>query len=360
MARAVTLGEHGRRSASPNPWVGCVVVDEHGAIAGEGWHRRPGTPHAEADALVAAGDRARGGTAYVTLEPCAHHGRTPPCADALIAAGVRRVVVALEDPDPLVAGRGLARLRAAGVEIELGPGAADARRSLAPYLHHRRTGRAFCLVKTAMTLDARVAAADGSSRWITGAAARADAHRVRAESQAVVVGAGTALADDPSLTARDVDPPTDRQPLRVLLDARGRVPATGSLFDPALAPTLVVTTEAAPAASVDAWRAAGAKVEAVPAAGGGVDLAATLELLGRHGVLQAMVEGGPTVHGALFEAGLVDRIVAYVAPSLLGPRGVPAFPQPDPGTLADAAEWRLVSATTLGDDVRLEYEPGGD
>jgi diaminohydroxyphosphoribosylaminopyrimidine deaminase/5-amino-6-(5-phosphoribosylamino)uracil reductase len=211
-----------------------------------------------------------------------------------------------------------------------------------------------------MTLDARVAAADGSSRWITGAAARADAHCLRAESQAVVVGAGTALADQPSLTVRDVDPPTDAQPLRVLLDARGRVPATGSLFDPALAPTLVVTTEAAPAASVDAWRAAGAKVEAVPPAGGGVDLVATLELLGRHDVLQAMVEGGPTVHGALFEAGLVDRIVAYVAPNLLGPRGVPAFPQPDPSTLADAAEWRLVSATTLGEDVRLEYQPGGD
>ena len=360
MARAVALGEHGRRSASPNPWVGCVVVNEQGATVGEGWHRRPGTAHAEAGALAAAGERARGGTAYVTLEPCAHHGRTPPCADALITAGVGRVVVALEDPDPQVAGRGLARLRAAGVDVELGPGATDARRSLAPYLHHRRTGRAFSLVKTAMTLDARVAAREGSSRWITGPAARADAHRLRAESQAVVIGAGTALADEPSLTARDVDPPVDRQPLRVLLDARGRVPATGPLFDPALAPTLVVTTEAAPAPSVDGWRAAGAKVETVPAAGEGVDLAATLELLGRHDVLQAMVEGGPTLHGALFEAGLVDRVVAYVAPKLLGPRAAPAFPQPDPDTVADAWEWRLVSATTLGDDVRLEYERGGD
>jgi diaminohydroxyphosphoribosylaminopyrimidine deaminase/5-amino-6-(5-phosphoribosylamino)uracil reductase len=360
MARAVALGEHGRRSASPNPWVGCVVVDEHGATAGEGWHRLSGTPHAEAGALAAAGERARGGTAYVTLEPCAHHGRTPPCADALIGAGVQRVVVALEDPDPLVAGRGLARLRAAGLDVELGPGATDARRSLAPYLHHRRTGRAFSLVKTAMTLDARVAAADGSSRWITGAAARADAHRIRAESQAVVIGAGTALADEPSLTARDVDAPVEQQPLRVLLDGRGRVPATGPLFDPALAPTLVVTTEVAAPAAVDAWRAAGAKVETVPRTEGGVDLAATLELLGRHDVLQAMVEGGPTLHGALLEAGLVDRVVAYVAPKLLGPRAVPAFPQPDLASVADAREWRLVSAATLGNDVRLEYEPGGD
>ena len=359
MARAVTLGEHGRRSAPPNPWVGCVVVDERGEIAGEGRHRRPGTPHAEAEALAAAGERARGGTAYVTLEPCAHHGRTPPCADALVSAGVRRVVVALEDPDQRVAGRGLARLRAAGVDVEVGPGAEAARRSLAPYLHHRRTGRAWCLMKTAMTLDARVAAADGSSRWITGMAARADAHGIRADSQAVVVGAGTALADHPSLTARDLDAPADRQPLRVLLDGSGRVPATGPLFDPALAPTLVITTEGAPAGTIDAWRAAGAKVEAVPAAPGGVDLAATLDLLGRLDVLQAMVEGGPTLHGALLQGGLVDRLVTYVAPKVLGPGAVPAFPEPGPATLGDAAGWQLLSATTLGDDVRLEYEPAG-
>jgi diaminohydroxyphosphoribosylaminopyrimidine deaminase / 5-amino-6-(5-phosphoribosylamino)uracil reductase len=357
IARAVALGEHGRRSASPNPWVGSVVVDEHGAIAGEGWHQRPGTPHAEARALEAAGDRARGGTAYVTLEPCAHEGRTPPCADALIAAGVRRVVVALEDPDTRVAGRGLARLRAAGLDVDVGPGATGARQSLAPYLHHRRTGRAWCLVKTAMSLDAKTAAADGSSRWITGVAARADAHRLRAESQAVVIGAGTALADHPSLTARDVDPPADRQPLRVLLDARGRVPPSGPLFEAALAPTLVVTTEAAPSETVDAWQAAGAKVETVPAAAGGVDLEATLDLLGRSDVVQAMVEGGATLHGALLAAGLVDRLVAYVSPTVLGPGGLPAFPQPEVGTIADAEAWRLLSATTLDDDVRLDYEP---
>jgi diaminohydroxyphosphoribosylaminopyrimidine deaminase/5-amino-6-(5-phosphoribosylamino)uracil reductase len=357
IARAVALGEHGRRSASPNPWVGSVVVDEQGAIAGEGWHERPGTPHAEVHALAMAGDRARGGTAYVTLEPCAHRGRTHPCADALIAAGVRRVVVALEDPDTRVAGRGLARLRAAGLDVEIGPGSTSARRSLAPYLHHRRTGRAWCLVKTAMSLDAKTAAADGSSRWITGAAARADAHRLRAESQAVVIGAGTALADHPTLTARAVDPPADRQALRVLLDARGRVPAAGPLFDATLAPTLVVTTEAARSEAVDAWRAAGAKVETVPAASGGVDLAATLDLLGHRDVLQAMVEGGATVHGALLAAGLVDRLVAYVSPKVLGPRGLPAFPEPDVGTIADAEAWRLLSATTLEDDVRVEYEP---
>jgi len=357
IARAVALGEHGRRSASPNPWVGCVIVDDGGQVVGTGFHQLAGSPHAEVHALRAAGERARGGTAYVTLEPCPHHGRTPSCADALVAAGVRRVVVAIEDPDSKVVGRGIARLRGAGVETEVGPGATEAGRSLAPYLHHRRTGRAWCQVKTAMSLDAKTAAVDGSSRWITGPAARADGHRLRAESQAVVVGAGTALADMPSLTVRDVDPPAERQPLRVLLDARGRVPATGPLFDPALAPTLVVTTDAAPPAAVDAWRAAGAKVEAVAPAAGGVDLAATLELLGRHDVLTALVEGGAELHAALLTADLVDRLVAYVAPTMLGPHAHPAFLRADPGTLADARRWRLLSATVLADDVRLEYEP---
>ncbi|HYU40221.1 MAG TPA: bifunctional diaminohydroxyphosphoribosylaminopyrimidine deaminase/5-amino-6-(5-phosphoribosylamino)uracil reductase RibD [Acidimicrobiia bacterium] len=357
MARAAELGEQGRRTAPPNPWVGAVVVDQNGHVRGEGFHERPGSPHAEALALAAAGARARGGTAYITLEPCAHQGRTPPCTESLITAGVRRVVVALEDPDPRVAGRGLEKLRAAGIDVVVGPGAAATTRSLAPYLHHRRTGRAWCVLKTAMSLDARTAAADGSSRWITGAAARADAHRLRAESQAVVVGAGTALADQPTLTARDVEPPVERQPLRVLLDSRGRVPPTGSLFDPALAPTLVVTTDAAPSTAVDGWRAAGAKVETVPQGGGGVDLEATLDLLGRHDVVQAMVEGGATLHGGLLAEGLADRIVAYVAPTVLGPRGLPAFPQPDRDTIADADAWQLVAASPFGDDVRLEYEP---
>jgi diaminohydroxyphosphoribosylaminopyrimidine deaminase/5-amino-6-(5-phosphoribosylamino)uracil reductase len=360
MARAVSLGERGRRTAPPNPWVGCVLLRD-GEIVGEGFHVRPGAPHAEIVALGAAGERARGATAVVTLEPCSHHGRTSPCADALLDAGVTHVVVALEDPDPHVGGRGLARLRERGLTVHVGPGAEAAARSLAAYLHHRRRGRAYCLVKTAVTLDGRTAAADGSSRWITGPAARADAHRLRAESQAVVIGAGTALTDRPTLTARDVDPPAERQPLRVLLDARGRVPAAGPLFDPSLAPTLVVTTDAASPSAVDAWRAAGAKVEPLaPAAGGtGVDLAAALELLGRHGVLQAMVEGGATVHGALVADGLVDRLVVYVAPLVLGASARSALAGPGPATIADAPRWRPVSTVSLGDDVRLEYEPGG-
>jgi len=358
MTRALEVGEHGRRTAPPNPWVGCVLVRD-GVVVGEGFHERPGAPHGEAAALAAAGDRAAGATAVVTLEPCSHHGRTPPCAEALVDAGVTRVVVALEDPDPKVSGRGIARLREHGVAVDVGIGTVGAARSLAPYLHHRRTGRAYCVLKTAMSLDGRAAATDGSSRWITGPEARADAHELRADSQAVVVGAGTALADSPALTARDVVAPVERQPLRVLLDARGRVPATGPLFDSTLAPTLVVTTERADPGTVDAWRAAGAKVETVAAAGGGVDLIATLALLGSHGLLQAMVEGGPTLHGALLAAELVDRMVAYIAPTALGRDARPALDGPGPATLADAARWDPVSVTRLGDDVRLEHEARG-
>jgi diaminohydroxyphosphoribosylaminopyrimidine deaminase / 5-amino-6-(5-phosphoribosylamino)uracil reductase len=350
--RAVALGERGRRTAPPNPWVGGLIVRD-GEIVGEGFHERPGGPHAEVGALQAAGSRARGATAIVTLEPCAHHGRTPPCVEALIEAGVARVVVALEDPDPNVAGRGIAALRNRGIEVEVGVGAQAAARSLRPYLHHRRTGRAFALLKVASSLDGRIAAADGTSQWITGPEARADGHRLRAESQAVVVGAGTALADRPRLTPRDVIPSPEHPPLRVLLDGRGRVPATGPLFDTDLAPTLVITTDAADSGAVDAWRAAGAKVEVVAPAAGGVDLDAALALLGNYEVLQALVEGGATVHGALVGAGLADGLVAYVAPTVLGERALPMFAGSFPESLVDAPRFRLESVTTCGDDLRV-------
>jgi diaminohydroxyphosphoribosylaminopyrimidine deaminase/5-amino-6-(5-phosphoribosylamino)uracil reductase len=358
MARALALGDAVRRTTAPNPWVGCVLVRD-GEIVGEGSTAAPGGPHAEAAALGVAGHEARGATAFVTLEPCSHHGRTGPCVDALIGAGVSTVVLALEDPDENVRGGGIARLRAHGVAVEVGPGAEDARRSLAPYLHHRRTGRAYCLVKTALSLDGRTAAADGSSRWITGPAARADAHELRADSQAVVVGAGTAVTDRPALTVRDAA--VVRPPVRVVVDGRGRVAAEGPLFDVALAPTLVLTTEAVRVGAVDDWRSAGAKVEVLPASGsGGVDLLAALETLGSHGVLQAMIEGGPTLHGALFQRELVDRIVAYVAPTVLGRDARPGFEWPGPATITDATRWRLTAARQLDDDVRLDYVPTGE
>ncbi|MDQ1519993.1 MAG: diaminohydroxyphosphoribosylaminopyrimidine deaminase [Actinomycetota bacterium] len=360
MARALALAAGARRRTTPNPWVGCVIVAD-GTVVGEGATQPPGSDHAEIEALREAGPRARGATAYVTLEPCAHVGRTGPCADALIDAGIARVVVALTDPDPRVTRRGIERLRAAGVDVTEGVGLDAAATLLAPYLHHRRSGRAFCVVKSATSLDGRTAAADGTSRWITGEAARADAHELRADSDAVVVGAGTALTDRPALTVRNADPAPRTQPLRVLLDGRGRVPAEGPLFDPTLAPTLVVTTEHASSHAVDAWRAAGAKVEAVDTgpSGVGVDPAATLELLGRLDVVQALVEGGATVHGSLLDAGLADRVVTYVAPGLLGARGRAAYGVAGPPSIDGFERWRLVGVRPLGDDVRLDYEPAG-
>jgi diaminohydroxyphosphoribosylaminopyrimidine deaminase/5-amino-6-(5-phosphoribosylamino)uracil reductase len=361
MSAAVALGEQGRITAPPNPWVGCLIVSPEGEVVGRGFHRAPGEPHAEVHALAEAGPRATGATAVVTLEPCAHHGRTPPCAPALIEAGVARVVVALLDPDPQVSGRGLEHLRQAGIDVEVDVGADAAAASLAPYLHHRRTGRPYCLLKSAMSLDGRTAAADGTSRWITGPEARADSHRLRAESQAVVIGAGTALADRPTLTAR-LDPPASRQPLRVLLDAAGRVPPEGPLFDPTLAATLVVTTPAADRDAVKAWLAAGADVEEVRSApdGRGVDLLGALAVLGERGVVQAMVEGGATLHGALVRAGLVDHMVLYVGGGLLGEGGQPLLAGPGPSTMAEAPHWRVVAARPIGADVRLDCEPQAD
>src|SRR4051794_23077260 len=273
MDRALALAASVRASTAPNPWVGCVLVAPDGRVF-EGATASPGGPHAEAAALALAGPAARGGTAWVTLEPCSHHGRTPPCADALIGAGVRRVVVALQDPDSNVSGQGIARLREAGVEIEVGLRADVATVLLAPYLKHRTTGRPWVVLKLAATLDGRTSAPDGSSQWITGEAARVDAHRLRAESDAVLVGAGTVRADDPSLTVRHV---TGRDPLRVVL---GHAPED-------------------------------AKVH--PAIERSGDIGAILDDLGGRGVLQVLVEGGATVAHELHAAGVVDRYVVYLA-----------------------------------------------
>ncbi len=358
MRRAIALAARGLGTTSPNPVVGCVLVRD-GEIVGRGFHRAPGEAHAEVIALAEAGERARGATAVVTLEPCSHFGRTPPCAPALLEAGVSRVVVALLDADARVRGRGVARLREAGVHVDVGVGADAVAASLAPYLHHRRTGRPLCVLKAAVSLDGRTAAADGTSQWITGPEARADAHRLRARSQAVIVGAGTALADRPRLTVRGVDPPAPGQPLRVLLDARGRVPAEGPLFDPALAATLVVTTALAAPEAVKAWLDAGADVEevAVDPGGAGVDLAATLDLLGQRGILQVMVEGGAALHGSLVRAGLADHLVLYLGGCLLGEAGRPLFAGPGPATMAGAWPWRIAASRPLGPDLRLDCEP---
>jgi diaminohydroxyphosphoribosylaminopyrimidine deaminase / 5-amino-6-(5-phosphoribosylamino)uracil reductase len=358
MARAVALAEGGRGTVSPNPMVGAVLVRD-GRVVGEGFHRAAGLAHAEAVALAAAGELAAGATCYVTLEPCAHHGRTPPCADALVAAGVARVVAALPDPDPRVGGAGLARLRAAGVRVEVGSGADQAAEQNAAYLTHRRLGRPRITLKAAASLDGKVAAPDGTSQWITGPAARADAHRLRAEADAVAVGAGTALADDPRLTVR-LPGWSGRQPLRVLVDAAGRVEATGHLFD-GEAETLVATTPAAPAAAVDAWKAAGAEVlicEPTATAGrAAVDLHDLTRALGERGVLELLVEGGPRLQASLWAAGLADRLVWYLAPLAIGGQAAPGLLGAGAATLADARRLRLASVDRLGDDLRVVAFP---
>jgi diaminohydroxyphosphoribosylaminopyrimidine deaminase/5-amino-6-(5-phosphoribosylamino)uracil reductase len=371
MARAVALAEGGRGTASPNPMVGAVLVRD-GRVVGEGFHRAAGLAHAETLALAAAGELAAGSTCYVTLEPCAHHGRTPPCADALVAAGVARVVAAVADPDPRVGGAGLDRLRAAGVRVDVGAGAEAAAEQNAAYLTHRRLGRPRVTLKAAASLDGKVAAPDGTSQWITGPAARADAHRLRAEADAVCVGAGTALADDPRLTVR-LPGWGGRQPLRVLVDAAGRVGAAGHLFD-GEAETLVATTPAAPAAAVDAWKAAGAEVLmceeqtvtvgggsggalAAPPVGRGVDLDDLVRALGERGVLELLVEGGPRLQASLWAAGLADRLVWYLAPLAIGGQDAPGLLGAGAATLADARRLRLASVDRLDDDLRLVAYP---
>jgi diaminohydroxyphosphoribosylaminopyrimidine deaminase / 5-amino-6-(5-phosphoribosylamino)uracil reductase len=363
MLRALAAAHLARRHVAPWPHVGAALLTGSGVVsAATGPY--PIGPHAEVAALGLVAD-ARGATLATTLEPCDHHGNTPPCTAAILAAGVRRVVVGVLDPDPKVAGRGVARLRAAGVEVDVGVEAHAVECQLGAYLHHRRTGRARCVLKVATSLDGRIAASDGSSRWITGPSARADSHELRADCQAIVVGSGTAIADDPSLTVRDAEPPLPlRSPLRVLLDARGRVPVGGRLADLALAPTLVVLTQRAPTDVARAWRDVGADVEYVGhvegAQGSGVDLHAVLDLLGGRGVLQAMVEGGAYLHGALLAEGLADRIVAYIGNTLLGSTGLAAYGLPGIATIADAPRWRLIEARPLGDDVRLEYARTGE
>ena len=257
-----------------------------------------------------------------------------------------------------MSGRGVARLREHGITVDVGMEAEAASRLLAPYLTHRALGRSYVVLKTATSLDGRITARDGSSRWITGPSARADVHELRADSQAVITGAGTALADLPSLTARDTREPVERQPLRVVLDAQGRVPALGPLFDTSLAPTVVITTGAASEASAGAWSAAGAKVQVVPPApdNAGVDLRSALAFLAGLGVLQGLVEGGAQLAGALLDAGLVDRLVSYVAPTILGRDGRPSFGVAGPATIADAPRMRLVDVRRLGDDVRVDHE----
>jgi diaminohydroxyphosphoribosylaminopyrimidine deaminase/5-amino-6-(5-phosphoribosylamino)uracil reductase len=355
MARALELAAGGIGLTSPNPAVGAVLVRD-GAMVGEGSHLRAGAPHAEVVALAAAGERARGATCYVTLEPCAHHGRTPPCADALAAAGVARVVAACSDPNPRVDGRGLSRLRASGVAVEVGVGEAEARALNRAFFTFVRTGRPHVTLKSAMTLDGKIAAADGASRWVTGEAARAEAHRLRFAADALLVGIGTVLQDDPRLTVRLPGLPP-KEPLRVVADSRLRTPVDARVVtggDPSR--TVVACVGPAPARAADALAARGVRVLQLPAADGRVDLSALLVALAGLDVVGVLAEGGAELGAALLDADLVDRIAFFVAPRLLGGRGAPGPIGGAGRALKAAVGVTSVSRRMIGEDLLIEAD----
>ncbi|MDT0442749.1 bifunctional diaminohydroxyphosphoribosylaminopyrimidine deaminase/5-amino-6-(5-phosphoribosylamino)uracil reductase RibD [Streptomyces johnsoniae] len=353
MRRAIELSARGLGSTSPNPVVGCVVLGPDGRTAGEGWHRQAGGPHAEVHALAAAGAAARGGTAVVTLEPCNHTGRTGPCARALVDAGIARVVYAVADPNPL-AGGGAGTLRAAGVEVAAGLLAGEAAAVNAAWLTSVRRGRPHVRWKYAATLDGRVAAADGTSRWITSPAARADVHRLRAESDAVLVGSGTARADDPHLAVRGV--PAARPPLRVVADTEAAAVRPGARVLDDAAPTLIAVADDLPAERTGRL---GADVVRLPRAAGGrgLDVAALLAALHAREVRSVLLEGGPTLAGAFAAAGAVDEVVGYLAPALLG-AGPHVLANAGITTVAEALRLRITDLVRIGPDVRITAVPG--
>lgn len=349
MALALELARSAAGQTSPNPLVGAVVVKD-GEVVGMGAHLKAGQPHAEVHALRMAGERAKGATLYITLEPCSHYGRTPPCADAVIQAGISRVVVAVLDPNPLVAGQGVSRLIAAGVEVTVGIGEAEARRLNEVFFHYITTRRPFVTVKTASTLDGKIATVTGHSRWITGEEARGQVHELRRRHDAILVGVGTVIADDPELTARTAGTATGRQPVRVILDRRLRTPLDARVVNDGKAPTWIVTSAEAPAEKRAALEERGVTV-LVP--DGPVTVEQVLDELGARGITSLLVEGGAEVNGSFLRARAVQKIVAYLSMKLVGGAGAPT-PFGGPGLermdeavpLADV-EWEQVGPHDL-------------
>lgn len=355
MARALELARSVLGTTSPNPAVGAVVVKD-GRIIGVGSTRPPGGPHAEIVALHEAGEAARGASLYVTLEPCCHYGRTPPCTDAIIRAGIAAVHIALRDPDRRVNGGGIARLREAGLMVEVGDGAEEAARLLEGYLKHRTTGRPFVIAKFAVTLDGKIATTSGDSRWITGPEARAWVHEQRCQVDAIMVGSGTVLVDDPELTARPGGNIASRQPLRVVADSRGRIsPEAKVLHGPVR--TLIATTEASPERWRQLLRAQGAEVLVLPTRDGHLDLDVLLLELGRRGVLTLLVEGGATLHGAFFDRRLVDKVEAFIAPKIVGGDAPGPVLGRGIACMAAAIELRDLVLERLGCDILISGYP---
>jgi diaminohydroxyphosphoribosylaminopyrimidine deaminase/5-amino-6-(5-phosphoribosylamino)uracil reductase len=343
--------------AWPNPAVGCVALDRSGRVVGRGWTKRGGRPHAESEALAQAGEQVRGGTTYVTLEPCAHHGQTPPCAEALVAAGIARVVSAVEDPDRRVSGRGLDLLRKAGITVTSGLCKEEAEEINLGFFTRLGHGRPMVTLKLATSLDGRIALASGESRWITSEAARRRGHWLRATHDAVLIGAGTALSDDPQLTCR-LPGLEHRSPLRVLIDPNLRVPPTAKLYREARAVALwVIAAPSAADADLARRRDCGAEILSIPAGPDGRPLAsAILTALGSQGITRLLVEGGSRMATALLEAGLVDRIAWFRAPVLIGADGLPATAMLGLDRLAAAPRFRLSGVERLGPDLLESYE----
>lgn len=348
MRRAIALAARGLGSTSPNPVVGCVITDASGHQVGAGWHQRAGGPHAEVHALREAGVLARGGTAYVTLEPCNHTGRTGPCAQALVEAGIARVVYAVGDPNPQATG-GADTLRAAGVEVEQGVLRDEAEAGNTAWLTSVREGRPFVRWKYAATLDGRIAAADGTSRWISSAESRADVHRLRAEADAVLVGGGTLRTDDPHLAVRGIEGVT--QPLRIAVDTRAELPPTARVLDDA-APTLLVVGEDA-----DTRHLPGVELLRLPLHDGRIDVHELLTRLDARGIRSVLLEGGPTLAGAFVAAGAVDQVVGYLAPVLLG-AGPAALADAGITTLTRALRLDVIDTARIGSDIRITAVPG--
>ncbi|MGB5177151.1 MAG: bifunctional diaminohydroxyphosphoribosylaminopyrimidine deaminase/5-amino-6-(5-phosphoribosylamino)uracil reductase RibD [Gammaproteobacteria bacterium] len=356
MARALRLAERGLTSTDPNPRVGCVLVKAD-AIVAEGWHQRAGGPHAEIHALQQAGEQAAGATAYVTLEPCCHHGRTPPCTEALIAAGVARVVVAMQDPNPHVAGKGLSALRAAGIDTRCGVLTAEAEQLNAGFIMRMRHGRPRVRCKLAMSVDGRTAMAGGESQWITGTAARRDVHRLRARSSAIMTGIDTVLADDPSLTARPGEAAQEsaRQPLRVILDSRLRTPPGARLLQ--MPGKTLVITGVTGAEQIARLVRRDVEVVTLPLQGQRLDLAAVLQHLGTLEMNEVHLEAGATLCGALLQAGLIDELVIYMAPHLMGDTALGLFTLPGLATMAQRVQLSINDIRAVGDDWRITATP---
>jgi len=337
MDQALALAERGRGGVEPNPLVGAVIVCD-GRLVGQGWHRRFGGPHAEVEAIHAAGEEAHGSTLYVTLEPCCHYGKTPPCTDAILKAGIRRVVAAIEDPDPRVGGQGLCQLTNAGITVEMGCRAGKARQINAPYLKLLATGRPYVHAKWAMSLDGKIATREFQSRWLTGDAARLDSHRLRARMDAIIVGAGTVRHDDPLLTAR---PAGARTLCRIILASKADVPLQSRVIGSAReSPVIVVAGTKVEPARQEALASAGCEVLMMPASQGRPRIMSLLEELGRRRMTNVLVEGGTQVLGAFFDAGEIDEVHVYIAPILIGGQGAPA-PIGGKGVQSVAAAFQL-------------------